>query len=106
VSNFQGASEPAGEEFIDHIVGKLNEQRCLLDVVSIDVPDAGADADAQQTKNVNSDTLAQVLLCCLQTSKHGAQVQTGAAMYHAQMLHACMRRHASVLFPAEERPGS
>lgn len=62
MSNFQGASEPAGEEFIDHIVGKLNEQRCLLDVVSVDVPDAGADADARQTKNVNSDTLAQVQL--------------------------------------------
>ena len=60
VSNFLGASEPAGEEFIEHIVSKLNEQKCLLDVVSIDLPDDGADADARQTKNVNSDTLAQV----------------------------------------------
>lgn len=69
VSNLQGASEPAGEEFIDHIVGKLNEQRCLLDVVSVDVPDAGADADARQTKNVNSDTLAQVLLPGMQRAR-------------------------------------
>lgn len=62
VSNFQGASEPAGEEFISHIVDKLNEQKCLLDVLSIDLPDDGSDPDATETKNVNSDTLAQVLL--------------------------------------------
>jgi hypothetical protein len=74
VSNFLGASEPAGEEFIEHIVGKLNEQKCLLDVVSIDLPDDGADAGAKQTKNVNSDTLAQVGGVCSGCAHAGCSV--------------------------------
>lgn len=62
VSNFQGASEPAGEEFITHIADKLTEQKCLLDVVSIDMPDDGSDPAATEIKNINSDTLAQVCI--------------------------------------------
>lgn len=60
VSNFLGASEPAGDEFISHIVDKLVEQKVLLDVVSIDIPNNGSDPTATETKNINSDTLAQV----------------------------------------------